>query len=106
MPHVPKDKPQNASLAANYCLPINDQQPWCYSNSSTVRWEYCPPPICAEDDIYVRQEDNGDDQLQQILDAEKMCGTSTCSAPARIINGAKTQPCVHPWMAQVAYSKE
>ena len=56
VPHIPKDKPENASFAENYCLPISDILPWCYTNDTTIRWQYCPAPICAEDDIFVPQD--------------------------------------------------
>ena len=49
--------------------------------------------------------DDEDFQLQQLLDAESMCGTTLCDANVRIIGGEATVPCKQPWMAQLAYTK-
>ena len=72
-PHKPNagHRPFNASHVENWCLPIKDSQPWCYTTDPKVRWEYCPPPHCAEDDIDFSKEDEND-QLQVVLIRHKM----------------------------------
>ena len=35
------------TAALNYCRsPDNGTVPWCYTNDSNVRWDYCDVPIC------------------------------------------------------------
>ena len=46
-----QDKPSNATRSENFCFPVNDIQPWCYTTDPKRRWEYCPEPNCAQDDL-------------------------------------------------------
>ena len=37
----------NVTAASNYCRsPDNGTVPWCYTNDTDVRWDYCNVPIC------------------------------------------------------------
>ena len=89
---------------------LDDKNPWCYTTNPDVRWEYCPSSICTEDDIpfedlHLNIENDEDRKLQDILDAERMCGQSICSSE-RIIGGTNSEPCQHPWVAQIVYGEE
>lgn len=87
---------------------LDDSQPWCYTQNPAVKWGYCPASICTDDDIPfedLEDEREEDRKLQDILDAEGMCGKSICSSD-RIIGGTNSEPCQHPWMAQIVYGEE
>uniref|UniRef100_A0A8V5GHJ9 Uncharacterized protein n=1 Tax=Melopsittacus undulatus TaxID=13146 RepID=A0A8V5GHJ9_MELUD len=47
-------------LEENYCRnPDGEKRPWCYTTTSSVRWEYCAIPHC--------------DETEQRADASKEC---------------------------------
>ena len=33
---------------SNYCRnPSNEDRPWCFTNSTSKRWDYCSIPLCS-----------------------------------------------------------
>lgn len=40
-PNVPNFRPSDYKNGHNHCRAINDEHPWCYTNSIFNRWDYC-----------------------------------------------------------------
>ena len=50
-PHTHSNTPENrpnAGLESNYCRnPDGEPRAWCYTTSSSKRWQFCNVPTCA-----------------------------------------------------------
>ena len=46
-PHT-HDYGEKLKNESNYCRnPDDDERPWCYTNSTSKKWEYCSIPLCG-----------------------------------------------------------